>query len=90
MGTRLGELRWKHESGDFHRDPESAAHATTPQHNYKLDAASLNTRHFGEHECRDYRRSVIEALPHAWGTRDDTAFKLAHFTTAPKRKPEGG
>jgi hypothetical protein len=41
-----GQRRWSHKSEDFHRDPFTLP--MIPQHNYKLDAASLNSRHTGE------------------------------------------
>ena len=55
MEGATGKERWKHESKDFHRDVEAMADTLVPQHNYRLDAASLNQRHFGEVECREYR-----------------------------------
>eukprot|EP00854_Cymbomonas_tetramitiformis_P007008 gene7008-8357_t len=41
-GTEL----WKHEGQDFHRDGDVLAETLIPQHNYKLDANSLNQKHF--------------------------------------------
>eukprot|EP00246_Nothoceros_aenigmaticus_P000321 TRINITY_DN10472_c0_g1_i1.p1 TRINITY_DN10472_c0_g1~~TRINITY_DN10472_c0_g1_i1.p1 ORF type:complete len:704 (+),score=140.10 TRINITY_DN10472_c0_g1_i1:97-2208(+) len=72
-----GELRWSHKSEDFHRDP-TAMRDMIPQHFYKLDAASLN-RHTGEKECKIFRESVLEVLPHRWDRREDTRFEMAHF-----------
>jgi hypothetical protein len=59
-----GQRRWSHKSEDFHRDPFTLP--TIPQHNYKLDAASLNSRHTGEADCREYRESVLSVMPHRW------------------------
>ncbi|GBG86482.1 hypothetical protein CBR_g41477 [Chara braunii] len=92
---RSGKLRWHHNSTDFRRaalrgDPSSAL---VPQHNYKLDAnALLGSRHIGEHDCRDYRWSVLGSLPHSWDHRPDTKFELAHFRKMPKglQKKHGG
>jgi hypothetical protein len=72
-----GQRRWSHKSEDFHRDP--FALPMIPQHNYKLDAASLNSRHTGEADCREYRESVLSVMPHRWDSREDTRFELAHF-----------
>lgn len=74
-----GHLWWKHESKDNHRDASLLIGQLLPQHNYKLDANSLNTRHFGEVECREYRESILGVVPHKWERRDDTFFQLAHF-----------
>ncbi|XP_024542548.1 uncharacterized protein LOC9648148 [Selaginella moellendorffii] len=73
-----GERRWEHKSADFHRDLSSAAELT-PQHNYRLDAASLQGRQLDEVHCRDYRQSILQVLPHRWQSRDDTRFQLVHF-----------
>ena len=51
-----------------------------PQHNYRLDAAALAERRFGEVSCRDYRESVLRVLPHAWGRLGDTRLRAAHFS----------
>ncbi|KAH9606457.1 hypothetical protein KSS87_002855 [Heliosperma pusillum] len=50
-----------------------------PQHNYKLDVHSLNSRHPGEFECREFRESILGVMPHHWDRREDTSFQLAHF-----------
>ena len=49
---------------DFHRDTAELAEAVIPQHNYRLDAASLEGRHYGQASCRDFRESVLAVLPH--------------------------
>ncbi|KAK9806239.1 hypothetical protein WJX72_006852 [[Myrmecia] bisecta] len=75
-----GSLRWKHEGTDFHRDTAELAEQVIPQHNYRLDANSLNSRHYGEVSCRDFRESVLHAMPHMWSRLSDTRLQLAHFT----------
>ena len=81
--TGTGELRWKHESDDFHRDVRGLADALTPQHDHKLDAAAREAsegRHFGEAACREFRESVAaSAMPHRWTGREDTRLALARF-----------
>lgn len=77
LGVRVSVR--SHESSDFHLDTESLADQLVPQHQYKLDAAALAGRHFGEASCREYRESVLEVLPHRWTARGDTRFALAHF-----------
>lgn len=52
---------------------------TIPQHNYRLDAAALESKRFGEVSCRDYREAIIRNLPHAWGRLSDTYMHEAHF-----------
>ena len=59
---RSGAPRWRHQSADFHRDGDALAEGLTAQHSYKLDAAALEGRHFGEVECRDYREAVLAAI----------------------------
>lgn len=75
---RTGTLRWsrKNENSETH---SSDASQLIPQHNYKLDAHALNTRHPGEFECREFRESILGVMPHHWDRREDTCFKLAHF-----------
>lgn len=74
-----GTLRWKHDSKDFHRDASELSQQLVPQHDYKLDASALSTRHYGEVECRDYRHSILRSLPHSWDRRSDTRLDLASF-----------
>ena len=75
-----GNLRWKHESDDFHRNLDDLADKLTPQHNYRLTAQSALGHHYGEVACRDFRESVVvNALPHVWREREDTRLRLAHF-----------
>lgn len=87
---RTGARRWRHESSDFHRDTDSMADTLVPQHHYKLDAASLSARHFGEVSCKEFRESVLEVLPHRWTSRTDTRFALAHFARHRHRSMLGG
>ena len=81
--TGTGEIRWTHESDDFHRDVRGLADALVPQHDHKLDAAARvanEGRHFGEAACREFRESVVSfATPHRWTGREDTSFVLARF-----------
>lgn len=75
---RSGTLRWsrKNENIELHT---SDASQLIPQHNYKLDVHSLNSRHPGEFECREFREAIIGVMPHRWDRREDTMLKLAHF-----------
>lgn len=75
---RSGILRWsrKNENIEAH---SSDASQLIPQHNYRLDVHSLNSRHPGEFECREFRESILGVMPHRWDRREDTLFKLAHF-----------
>jgi hypothetical protein len=45
----------------------------------RLDAEKLNERHYSETSCREFRRSVLAALPHTWGDRRDTRLQEAVF-----------
>ncbi|XP_024389347.1 uncharacterized protein [Physcomitrium patens] len=72
-----GARRWTHRSEDFQRAPGNGT--LQPQHNYRLDANSLATRHLGEVECREFRESVLGVMPHRWEHREDTRFELSHF-----------
>lgn len=74
-----GRILWKHQGEDFHRDSAAQSEQVTPQHNYRLDAAALAGRHFGETSCRNYRRSVLQSMPHRWARRGDTRLALSHF-----------
>jgi hypothetical protein len=50
-----------------------------PQHNYRLTAAALSEPRFGEVSCREYRDSVLRALPHSWTGLTDTRMHAARF-----------
>ena len=63
-----GNLRWKHEGEDFHKDAAELQDRTVPQHNHRLDAEHLGGRHYGEASCRDFRESVLAAMPHRFDT----------------------
>lgn len=52
------------QGADFHRDLHGLAEQVVPQHHLRLDAQSLSNVHFGEASCRDFRDSVLRALPH--------------------------
>ncbi|BDA41145.1 hypothetical protein COCOBI_01-8000 [Coccomyxa sp. Obi] len=82
-----GALRWKHEGADFHRDTERLAEELMPALDFRMDAAALEARHFGEVACRDFRESVLAVLPHRWSRRSDTRLQLAHFV---HHRPHGG
>ncbi|KAL3818798.1 hypothetical protein ACJIZ3_004703 [Penstemon smallii] len=75
---RSGELRWTRKNENIEA-PSSDASQLIPQHNYKLDANALNSRHPGEFECREFRESILSVMPHHWDRREDTLLKLAHF-----------
>ncbi|KAL4186714.1 hypothetical protein AMTRI_Chr09g15370 [Amborella trichopoda] len=75
---RSGKRHWSKKSEDVQPHSTDATHFI-PQHNYKLDAHSLNSRRPGEMECREFRESILGVMPHRWERREDTSFKLAHF-----------
>ena len=52
------------QGGTFHRDALSLREQVVPQHNYRLNAAALEGRHYGEESCRDHRQAVLAAMPH--------------------------
>lgn len=52
---------------------------TIPQHNYRLDAAALESKRFGEVSCREYREAVLHQLPHSWSRLSDTRLREAFF-----------
>ncbi|MCO5587869.1 hypothetical protein L7F22_041821 [Adiantum nelumboides] len=74
---RTGAQHWSHKTEDYHRPSGEAE--LIPQHNYKLDANSMNSRRKGEVECREFRESILGVMPHRWERREDTKFELAHF-----------
>jgi hypothetical protein len=75
-----GELRWKHEVSDF-AEPAPAHESWHDRHHSpsKRAAVHANDAHAGELRWENFRGSVIRSLPHAWASRDDTRFELAHF-----------
>ncbi|KAJ3678463.1 hypothetical protein LUZ60_002266 [Juncus effusus] len=75
---RTGQLRWSRKNENVDAQP-SDANILIPQHNYKLDVNALNSRRPGEFECREFRESVLSAMPHSWERREDTKLELAHF-----------
>ncbi|XP_077225920.1 FG-GAP repeat-containing protein [Tasmannia lanceolata] len=75
---RTGTLRWKRKNENI-QTHSSDTSQLIPQHNYKLDANALNSRHPGEFECREFRESILGVMPHHWDRREDTSFKLTHF-----------
>lgn len=54
---------------------------------FRLDAEGLESKHFGEVSCREYRESILHNLPHQWSSRGDTKLVLSHFV---KHKPGKG
>lgn len=71
-----GGLRWKHEGTDFKTDVGQLQDETTPQHDHRLDAEHLAARHHGEASCRDFRESVLAALPHGYMSTHSLASHL--------------
>eukprot|EP01025_Chloroclados_australasicus_P040973 TRINITY_DN4314_c0_g2_i2.p1 TRINITY_DN4314_c0_g2~~TRINITY_DN4314_c0_g2_i2.p1 ORF type:complete len:434 (-),score=37.66 TRINITY_DN4314_c0_g2_i2:92-1393(-) len=69
----------RHEGSVFHRDLDELLEELVPQHNYKMHADSLESRHYGEASCREYRESVLMAMPHIWQYPWNTRLSLAHF-----------
>ncbi|KAL0904280.1 hypothetical protein M5K25_026367 [Dendrobium thyrsiflorum] len=82
---RSGSVRWTRKNENVQVEPSDASQLI-PQHNYKLDAHALNSRHPGEFECREFRESILGVMPHRWDRREDTSLELAHFRKH-KRKP---
>eukprot|EP00958_Prasinococcus_capsulatus_P009172 scaffold897_cov402-Prasinococcus_capsulatus_cf.AAC.57 len=74
-----GHMMWRHTAKDFHKSDVDLRDQLIPQHNYRLDAASLEGQRVGEVSCRDYAESMMHALPHQWSSRGDTRFELLHF-----------
>ncbi|KAK3255658.1 hypothetical protein CYMTET_35171, partial [Cymbomonas tetramitiformis] len=50
--------------------------------------SGVATGRAGEVECREYRRSVMAAMPHYWARREDTQMRLAHFGKSRKPKSQ--
>lgn len=75
-----GEARWNHRADDFHGEElEAASEELQPQMNFKMDAEKLAARHYGELSCREFRESVLHALPHTWTKPSDTHLEAAAF-----------
>lgn len=45
----------------------------------RFDAQSLDSRHYGELSCREYRESILHNMPHQWSSMSDTKLVLSHF-----------
>ncbi|KAB1204498.1 hypothetical protein CJ030_MR8G021849 [Morella rubra] len=73
-----GIPRWSKPNENIEAQPSDASRLI-PQHNYKLDVQTLNSRHPGEFECREFRESILGVMPHHWDRREDTFLELAHF-----------
>lgn len=52
------------QGSDFHRDMGELHDEHVGLRNYRLDAASLASRQFGEVSCREFRESVMHVMPH--------------------------
>ncbi|KAK8964737.1 hypothetical protein KSP40_PGU019539 [Platanthera guangdongensis] len=78
FGGRSGTIRWTRKNENVQVEPSDASRLI-PQHNYKLDAHALNSRHPGEFECREFRESILGVMPHRWDRREDTSLELSHF-----------
>ncbi|KAK9849529.1 hypothetical protein WJX84_006867 [Apatococcus fuscideae] len=74
-----GRLIWKQEGSDFHRDMTELHDEHVGLRNYRLDAASLASRQYGEVSCREFRESVMHVMPHRWARTQDTRMHLASF-----------
>ena len=75
-----GQLKWKHEALDFHRDLAGLQETTvSTQHSLHTAAQLQEGIHYGEASCRDYRESILAALPHSWFSERDTYLELGHF-----------
>lgn len=75
---RNGATRWARKTENIQAQSSDSSQLI-PQHNYKLDAHAMNTRHPGEFECREFRESILGVMPHHWDRREDTFLQLAHF-----------
>jgi len=66
---RTGSNRWRHDSTSFVEE-DVASGLLRPQHEV----------HVGEVDWRQFRTSILHALPHSWnGDRMDTWLDLKHF-----------
>jgi hypothetical protein len=74
-----GTLRWQHEPEDFHRDLGALHDELVAEHGFHGEAQAAAARHYGEVSCREYRESVLAALPHSWHAARDTRLQLSHF-----------
>ncbi|KAL4452779.1 hypothetical protein ABPG75_008441 [Micractinium tetrahymenae] len=74
-----GAMRWMHEAKDFHRDLGDLQDQLVQQHAFHKSAEETEARHYGEASCRDYRASVLAALPHSWHSAIDTKLVPQHF-----------
>ncbi len=64
-----GQRRWKHDAGDFH-EAVPGAMLLRPQHD----------THQGELDWMHFRHDLLKSLPHAWSSKYQTVFELAHFS----------
>lgn len=75
---RTGTVRWSRKNENI-EEHHSDALQLIPQHNYRLDVHSMNSRRPGEFQCREFRESILGVMPHSWDRREDTYLQLAHF-----------
>lgn len=60
-----GEVRWKHEALDFHRNLTTLRESTVRTQHGLHDVAQMEEGiHYGEASCREYREAVLASLPH--------------------------
>ena len=71
-----GAERWSNVGTDFHKDLDQLKDVMAPQHDYRLDAASLDGRRYGEASCRQYRESILHALPHSYASASASVSKI--------------
>lgn len=75
-----GALRWMHEAKDFHKDLGDMQDQLVQQHGFHMAAEGTEARHYGEASCREYRSSLLAALPHSWDSPRDTRLVPMHFS----------
>eukprot|EP01094_Clydonella_sp_ATCC50884_P017506 TRINITY_DN3067_c0_g1_i5.p1 TRINITY_DN3067_c0_g1~~TRINITY_DN3067_c0_g1_i5.p1 ORF type:complete len:505 (-),score=89.48 TRINITY_DN3067_c0_g1_i5:38-1552(-) len=83
FASHNGASRWKHAPGDFekgsamgHEDEHFSS--LLPEHTIKLHVFKED-QHAGELPWEYYKESVLEQLPHRWGSRHDSLLTIAHF-----------
>ena len=69
------------QGADFHRDTEHLSEELMPALDFRMDAAALEARHFGEVSCRDFRESVLAVLPHRCALSMYHSFLLRYVYT---------
>jgi hypothetical protein len=75
-----GERKWQHRPSDFHPEIAGFQHVSLPTESSLHAQAQLNEgTHHGETSCRNYRESILRALPHVWNAHYDSKLVLSHF-----------